>query len=986
MSNEDLKYKNKYLKYKNKYLYLQSQIGGGTTLDVENYSSVLQIIKQINTKISLGQLNKELYTQDKDIKNKYHQKYLKYKNKYLYLQSIIGGGPRMVFNPVSRDVSDRLLTDRKLTDRQLTDRRKQTERALNQARREENEKEKAAKAPAEKAAAEKAAKAVAEKAAAEKTAAEKTAAEKAAAEKAAKAAAEKAAKAVAAKAAAEKAAKAAATKAAAAKAAAEKAAAEKAAAAKAAVEKAAAEKAAAEKAAAEKAAAKKAAAEKAAAEKAAKAAVFSLIKQLNPEMELTQVNKVMNAEHKTIINDYHKKLLTIALNGITLPTLFNQTKISVKNLPIILMKLLLNTLNTYSNLDNLEIIEIDSCKLDTDLFIILNKILLNTPNLKKFSFTYYRHYFVPLSLVDYDFINTALSKNLEELTLYIYPEGIEFGKLTKLQDNTKLQNNTTFQSLTILIGFVDDDNVQLLSSYLANKTKFKSLRIEYFENKSSNILDIINNITTLKELYIDNYDYYNELEYSDASITQLLKDKLVLLEKLSISYVKKNLVNILLYVLENTKTLKILEIGSIEYNCNQTISDISKIDNKTLTELNIGNNNVDLEGFKAIADLIKNNETLTKIDLKNVTFEIIEQPYDELEETLLRSTNTDKKMMIIIQALKKNNTLKKLNFSSNYLGTHPELCVKPFVQAGNKLIKISWYQMNVVRRHSKKGTNWFDFESYYTINLYKINVDDRHRLIKTIDTSDLEVTFDNLENDTTYFFNLFNSYNGSSYDSDPIIPTETPIQLLGRKTMLFRLIDELFPRKTLESTKPLQITELNLKDTVRNIKDIEIITTILSDNSRVNMLTHLNLDSNRITDDGLLLITNILNNTNLQFLSISDNFFSIIGVLDLILKLINNNKLSELKLLFNKIHFNESNIINLVKLFQQNQTLLKLHLHGLYFSITDYKGKLITRNNESVGKTIGIIKLNLNLLEKINPYLGTRILIDLPFKAFEILE
>jgi hypothetical protein len=93
MSNKDLKYK--YLKYKNKYLDLQSQIDRSSILDVENYSTALQIIKQDPFKNLLGQLNKELYTQDKDIKNKYHQKYLKYKNKYLYLQSIIGGGPKL---------------------------------------------------------------------------------------------------------------------------------------------------------------------------------------------------------------------------------------------------------------------------------------------------------------------------------------------------------------------------------------------------------------------------------------------------------------------------------------------------------------------------------------------------------------------------------------------------------------------------------------------------------------------------------------------------------------------------------------------------------------------------------------------------------------------------------------------------------------------------------------------------------------------------
>ena len=52
----------------------------------------------------------------------------------------------------------------------------------------------------------------------------------------------------------------------------------------------------------------------------------------------------------------------------------------------------------------------------------------------------------------------------------------------------------------------------------------------------------------------------------------------------------------------------------------------------------------------------------------------------------------------------------------------------------------------------------------------------------------------------------------------------------------------------------------------------------------------------------------------------------------------------------------------------------------MYFSIIDYNGKLTQVNDKIIEEPrgIGIIKQNLNLLEKINPYLGNRIIIDIP--------
>jgi hypothetical protein len=52
-----------------------------------------------------------------------------------------------------------------------------------------------------------------------------------------------------------------------------------------------------------------------------------------------------------------KKLLIASFNETTLETLSIKTKISAKDLPINLMRLLLNELNRFTNLNNLEIME-----------------------------------------------------------------------------------------------------------------------------------------------------------------------------------------------------------------------------------------------------------------------------------------------------------------------------------------------------------------------------------------------------------------------------------------------------------------------------------------------------------------------------------------------------------------------------------------------------------------------------------------------------
>jgi hypothetical protein len=969
MSNKDLKYKNKYLKYKNKYLDLQSQIDRSSMLDVENYSTVLQIIKQDPFKNLLGQLNKELYTQDKDIKNKYHQKYLKYKNKYLYLQSIIGGGPKLVLLPLNS--VQRL-------------QRLRAEQALRTARSELEERlEKEEKIKKKKAEIKKEEEKIKEK----KEKEEKLEKEKL--EKIRKKEAE---------------------------------------------------------------IKKKEAEIKKKEDEIKKEIAFSLIQQFNPE-NLSGINKKMQGDNKQYIESYKKKLLIASFNETTLETLLKKKKISAINLPINLMKLLLNELNKFTQLDNLEIMEINGCVLDIELFNILNQILLKATNLKKLIYINFKKD----PLLSCDFINTALSKRLEELTILIYQLNLE--KLYKLQENLTLQ--------ILFIDIAKITNVRFLIQYLNNKTKLTAISLNC--DSIDDIYNILNNvgilggdanattpheaspetpsetpheaphdapseappaatldvppveppetppetpsetppetqheapseappdasldvppveppetppvespnITTLKELKLSRTDDSYYLEFSKLLDEQklLLTEKLTLLEKLYLNYLYLHVDNVLVNVLNNTNTLKILNINYI-YNYDDIIHKHSDalMKNKTLTQLSIGNNYFSLSSVDKIAEIIKNNKTLTSIDLNNICHDNDDSRYDDEEDEDTQENNNNIKIKKIIEALGQNDTLKKLNFSFNFLGTQKDMLNIPVIQAGNGQVTLYWHALQ-----NPSGYGWMIPGNIdYYIRLLNANgdIEKKHKT-----TSNTTITFDNLDNDQSYYCELtIHDYQENfiypMLTSEHVLLTEIPEVTPTKETLLEKLLNVVFPIRDLK--KKNFITELNLAGTICDIKDIEIITKFLSDKKRVNMLTNLNLDYNKLTDEALQIIAPVLNNTKLTNLSMSYNFFSIKGVLTLISNLKDNKKLTELKLLYNRIKFNEKTILELLNFLKYNRSL-KLYLHGIYFNITE-----ILETSERK-----IIHKDLDLLEQIRRYLGSRIFIDMPFNEYQVLD
>jgi hypothetical protein len=393
--------------------------------------------------------------------------------------------------------------------------------------------------------------------------------------------------------------------------------------------------------------------------------------------------------------------------------------------------------------------------------------------------------------------------------------------------------------------------------------------------------------------------------------------------------------------------------------------------NKTLTQLSIGNNYFSLPSVDKIAKIIKNNKTLTSIDLNNICHDNDDSRYDDEEDEDTQENNNNIKIKKIIKALGQNDTLKKLNFSFNFLGTQKDMLNIPVIQAGNGQVTLYWHALQ-----NPSGYGWMiPGNIEYHIRLLNANgdIEKKHKT-----TSNTTITFDNLDNDQSYYCELIIR----DYKEDFIYPmltskqvflTETPEVTPTKETLLEKLLNVVFPIRDLKKIQ-LNITELNLAGTICDIKDIEIITKFLSNKERVNMLTNLNLDYNKLTDEALEIIAPVLNNTNLTNLSMSYNFFSINGVLTLILKLKYNKKLTELKLLYNRIKFNKTTILELLNFLENNRSL-NLYLHGIYFNITEI---------ESSGRKI--IHKDLDLLEQIRRYLGSRIFIDMPFSEYQVLD
>ena len=448
----------------------------------------------------------------------------------------------------------------------------------------------------------------------------------------------------------------------------------------------------------------------------------------------------------------------------------------------------------------------------------------------------------------------------------------------------------------------------------------------------------------------------------------LLTKKLTLLKKLYLNNFYIDLGDILVNVLNNTNTLNILDISNIDF-CNDTISVHSDalMNNKTLTQLSIGHNIFTLSSVDKIAEIIKKNKTLTSIDLNNICDDNDDWRYDDEED---EDNINNMKIKKIIEALGQNDTLKKLNFSFNFLGTRKDMLTLPVIQAGNGQITLYWHALE-----NPQGYEWMIPTNFrYEISLL---TEGDYKLIKYETTSNTTITFNNLDNDRSYFCQLLISdYEGKFIAfraSEHVFLTETPEVTPTKESMLEKLLNIVFPIRDLK--KKNFITELNLAGTICDIKDIEIITTFLSDKNRVNMLTNLNLDYNKLTDEALQIIAPVLNNTKLTNLSMSYNFFSINGVLTLISNLKNNEKLTELKLLYNRIKFNEKTILELLNFLNYNRSL-KLYLHGIYFNITE-----ILENSRKK-----FIHTDLDLLEQIRRYLGSPIFIDMPFSEYQVLD
>ena len=122
---------------------------------------------------------------------------------------------------------------------------------------------------------------------------------------------------------------------------------------------------------------------------------------------------------------------------------------------------------------------------------------------------------------------------------------------------------------------------------------------------------------------------------------------------------------------EGTKELNLRSQGLTSKDA-ETLAEKLKF-NKSLTVLDLADNNLGLDGAKIIIDVLKSNATLQKLNLENNNISCSEEKTDEEKVTQL------------FAALKSNGSLKELNLSKNNLGFYCLTAIKSVIQQNNSL-------------------------------------------------------------------------------------------------------------------------------------------------------------------------------------------------------------------------------------------------------------------------------------------------------------
>ncbi|RIB28414.1 hypothetical protein C2G38_2316311 [Gigaspora rosea] len=213
-----------------------------------------------------------------------------------------------------------------------------------------------------------------------------------------------------------------------------------------------------------------------------------------------------------------------------------------------------------------------------------------------------------------------------------------------------LVNNDTLTRLNLRSTYIESDTLALLLKILKNnKTRLADLNLsnngDKFTKRGKMLIEALGKNTTLISLNLSD----NHFEWTDVNFTPLVSNK----------------------------TLENLDLS----NCNLSPKVIEKlrrflITSKRLKGLNLSSNNLAFQSERIISEIISKNKTLKILNLSSNKISSTIESLDKGSKTTLTGrykykSKYDKartlKVTNLMEALKINKTLKKLDLSSNYI-------------------------------------------------------------------------------------------------------------------------------------------------------------------------------------------------------------------------------------------------------------------------------------------------------------------------------
>ena len=504
-----------------------------------------------------------------------------------------------------------------------------------------------------------------------------------------------------------------------------------------------------------------------------------------------------------------------------------------------------------------------------------------------------------------------------------------------------IQINTTLQELNISMNKITDEGAKRLAEAIQINTTLQELNISKNWISKEGVMRIVEACTINRTLHKLVCTHNNLSKSGLAAINEYIRkenavqifvgswnslcsknNKLAFKTTFQLSYLQQkvqsdddNIDEELWFIDEITDPKYLREflqccLDVQHVNLTNTITDNQMLifchclmNNSTLTELNLSNNNITDEGAKRLAEAIKVNTTLQElnISMNKITDEGAKRLAEAIQiNTTLQELNismnkiTDKGAKRLAEAIQINTTLQELNISKNWISKEGVMRIVEACTINRTLHKLVCTHNNL----SKSGLAAIN-EYIRKENAVQIFVGSWNSLCS--------------KNNKLAFKTIFQlSYLQQKVQSgDDNIDEEL--------WFIDEITDPKYLREFLQCC--LDVQHVNLTNTITD-NQMLIFCHCLMNNST---LTELNLSNNNITDEGAKRLAEAIKvNTTLQELNISMNKITDEGAKRLAEAIQINTTLQELNISMNKI--TDEGVKRLAEAIQINTTLQELNI------------------------------------------------------------